>query len=83
MRTMITLLITLLFVALPASAFGKTVRYELTAERKTINLSGKKTVDFALALNGSIPAPTLFFTEGDEAEIVVHNKIEGEELSLH
>jgi FtsP/CotA-like multicopper oxidase with cupredoxin domain len=66
-----------------SSAFAKTVHYELTATRGQVNLSGKKPVDFALMLNGSIPAPTLEFTEGDDAEIVVKNEIPGEELSLH
>lgn len=64
-------------------AQAKTVHYELTATRGAVNLSGKKTVDFALMLNGSIPAPTLEFTEGDDAEIVVKNEIAGEEVSLH
>lgn len=65
------------------TAAAKTIRYELTATRGSINLSGKKSVDFALMLNGSIPAPTLEFTEGDEAEIVVKNAIPNEELSIH
>ncbi len=59
------------------------VRYELVATQAPVNLSGKKTVDFALLLNGSIPAPTLTFTEGDEAEILVRNQIPGQELSIH
>ncbi|MGE0172597.1 MAG: multicopper oxidase domain-containing protein [Oligoflexales bacterium] len=62
---------------------GKTVHYELTGTRGKVNLSGKQTVDFALMINGSIPAPTLEFTEGDDAEIVVKNEIPGEELSIH
>lgn len=64
-------------------AQAKTVRYELTATRGKVNLSGKAEVDFALMLNGSIPAPTLEFVEGDDAEIVVKNQIPGEELSIH
>lgn len=60
-----------------------TIRYELTATEGNVNLSGKKTVDFALMINGSIPAPTLQFTEGDEAEIVVKNRIPQQELSIH
>lgn len=57
--------------AIPASA--KTVRYELTVRNEKVNLSGKKEVDFALTVNGGIPAPTLEFTEGDDAEILVQN----------
>jgi CopA family copper-resistance protein len=69
------------FFTLVASA--KTVRYELIATKGNINLSGKKTVDFAIMLNNGIPAPTLEFTEGDDAEIVVKNKIPDDELSVH
>ncbi len=64
-------------------AFGKTVRYELSATQAQVNLSGKKPVDFALLVNGSLPAPTLEFTEGDDAEIIVKNEIPGQELSVH
>lgn len=71
-------------MVLSFSGFAKTVRYELTVTQQKINLSGKKEVSFALSVNGSIPAPTLEFTEGDDAEIVVHNRIpNGEELSIH
>lgn len=66
-----------------SSAEAKTVRYELTATQGRVNLSGKKTVDWALMLNGGIPAPTLEFSEGDDAEIVVRNAIPAQELSIH
>ena len=69
------------FVA--TSAEAKLVRYELIATKGKVNMSGKETVDFALMMNGSIPAPVLEFTEGDDAEIVVKNRIEGQELSVH
>ena len=78
-----------IFMVVPAlmglsfSAFAKTVRYELTVENKPLNMSGKKEVDFALTVNGGIPAPTLEFTEGDEAEILVRNKLTAEEVSIH
>ena len=64
-------------------AFAKTVHYELTATRQKVNLSGKKEVDFALVVNGSIPAPVLELNEGDDAEIVVKNRIPNQELSIH
>jgi FtsP/CotA-like multicopper oxidase with cupredoxin domain len=73
----------LLLALIVAPAQARTVRYELTATRGQFNLSGKRPVDFALMLNGSIPAPTLEFTEGDDAEIVLRNAIPDEELSLH
>ena len=66
-----------------ATSFAKTVRYELTVRNEKVNLSGKKEVDFALTVNGGIPAPTLEFTEGDEAEILVKNEIPKEEVSIH
>src|SRR5690606_23841186 len=72
----------LLFVLTTGSLHAATVRYELSAERQPINLSGKATVDWALSINGSIPAPTLTFTEGDDAEIRVTNNLE-EEVSIH
>ncbi len=65
------------------STVAKTVRYELFASKGKINISGKKEVDFALMLNGKIPAPILEFTEGDDAEIVVKNNIPDDELSIH
>jgi FtsP/CotA-like multicopper oxidase with cupredoxin domain len=63
-------------------AQAKTVHYDLAIENTKINLSGKKEVDFALSVNGTIPAPTLEFTEGDDAEINVINKV-NEEVSIH
>lgn len=68
---------------LSAPAFAKVVRYELTVRNQKMNLSGKKEVDFALTVNGGIPAPTLEFTEGDDAEILVKNELPKEEVSIH
>lgn len=42
-----------------------------------------KEVDFAITVNGTIPAPTLEFTEGDDAEITVKNNLTNEEASIH
>ena len=56
------------------------VRYELTITDTIVNFSGK--AKRAIAVNGQIPMPTLTFTEGDIAEIVVHNKLK-EGTSLH
>ncbi len=57
-----------------------TVRYDLYIADTTVNYGGKPKR--AIAVNGSIPMPTLTFTEGDTAEIYVHNKLK-EETSLH
>ncbi len=57
-----------------------TVRYDLYIRDTIVNFSGKSK--HAIATNGSIPMPTLTFTEGDIAEIWVHNEL-NEETSLH
>jgi len=58
----------------------KAVRYDLYLRDTMVNFSGKSKR--AIAVNGSIPMPTLTFTEGDTAEIYVHNELD-EETSLH
>ncbi|WP_413577749.1 multicopper oxidase domain-containing protein [Bdellovibrio sp. HCB290] len=72
-------------LSLPFSGIAKTVKYELVIRNQTVNMSGKKDVDFALTVNGGIPAPTLEFTEGDDAEITVRNELKNanEDVSLH
>ncbi len=74
-----------LLVMVASTSFAKTVRYELTVRNEKVNMSGNKDVDFALSVNGGIPAPTLEFTEGDDAEITVHNELQNnnEEVSIH
>ncbi len=58
----------------------KTVRYDLYVRDTIVNFTGKEKR--AIAVNGQIPMPTLTFTEGDTAEIYVHNEL-NEETSLH
>lgn len=58
----------------------KTVRYDLYVRDTIVNFSGKEK--HAFAVNGQIPMPTLTFTEGDIAEIYVHNELK-ESTSLH
>jgi CopA family copper-resistance protein len=58
----------------------KIVRYDLYVKDTTVNFTGK--LKRAIAVNGQIPMPTLTFTEGDTAEIYVHNEL-NEETSLH
>ncbi len=58
----------------------KVVRYELYVKDTLVNFAGKEKR--AIAVNGQIPMPTLTFTEGDTAEIVVHNQLK-ENTSLH
>ncbi|MEQ1875707.1 MAG: heavy metal translocating P-type ATPase, partial [Bdellovibrionia bacterium] len=77
----VALVLPLFFFISPA--WAKVVHYDLTVTNDPVNLSGNKTVDFSLMVNHSIPAPTLEFTEGDEAEIVVKNGLASEEVSIH
>jgi FtsP/CotA-like multicopper oxidase with cupredoxin domain len=54
--------------------------YSLTVEQRPINITGKSIKK--ITVNGSIPGPTLRFTEGDEAVIHVTNKMK-EPTSIH
>ena len=58
----------------------KVVRYDLYIKDTLVNFTGKEKR--AIAANGQIPMPTLTFTEGDTAEIHVHNQLK-EGTSLH
>jgi FtsP/CotA-like multicopper oxidase with cupredoxin domain len=58
----------------------KLVHYDLYVKDTIVNFTGKERR--AIAVNGQIPMPTLVFTEGDTAEIVVHNLM-SENTSLH
>ena len=58
----------------------KTVRYDLYIRDTIVNFTGKEKR--AIAVNGQKPMPTLTFTEGDTAEIYVHNEL-NEKTSLH
>jgi CopA family copper-resistance protein len=58
----------------------KRVRYDLYVNDTMVNYTGR--MRHAMAINGSIPAPTLYFSEGDTAEIWVHNLMH-HETSIH
>ncbi|MFM2368224.1 MAG: Cell division protein FtsP, partial [Bacteroidota bacterium] len=72
-------LIIVFLLALNAKA-QKVVRYDLYVKDTIVNFTGKPKR--AIAVNGQIPMPTLTFTEGDIAEIYVHNEL-NEDTSLH
>jgi len=74
----IVIIIALFFVQ--QSFAQKTVHYDLYVKDTIVNYAGKEKK--AIAVNGQIPMPTLEFTEGDTAEIVVHNLLK-ENTSLH
>ncbi len=70
----------MLLLCTPALFAQKVVRYDLYVSDTLVNYAGKSKR--AIAVNGQIPMPTLTFTEGDTAEIVVHNQL-NESTSLH
>lgn len=77
MKFKLSLVIVLIVCTVTAQ---KVVRYDLYVRDTIVNFSGKDKK--AIAVNGQIPMPTLTFTEGDIAEIYVHNELE-ESTSLH
>jgi FtsP/CotA-like multicopper oxidase with cupredoxin domain len=78
----LNLILSLFLLILAPQSFAKTVHYDLAIAKQNINVTGKE-VEWAMAVNGQIPAPTLEFTEGDDAEITVTNQLDKEEVSLH
>ena len=74
------LLISVYANAQTKSYIGKKVVYDLYVNDTMVNFTGKHRM--AIAINGSIPAPTLTFTEGDTAVIHVHNLMKMES-SIH
>jgi len=75
-----SLLIVLLLLATTTAFAQKVIRYDLYVKDTVVNFTGKNKR--AIAVNGQIPMPTLVFTEGDTAEIYVHNQLK-ETTSLH
>ncbi len=64
--------IPLILLAVSVTAFAQqTVRYDLYVSDTTVNYAHRSVK--AIAVNGQIPGSTLNFTEGDTAEIYVHN----------
>lgn len=50
-----------------------TVEYDLTIAIRKMNFTGQPVE--AIAINGQLPGPVLYFTEGDHAVIRVHNHL--------
>lgn len=61
----------LLFFAFINPCYAKIVNYDITIDYKAVVFNGDNTK--AMSVNNSIPAPTLYFTEGDSAHILVSN----------
>ena len=74
------ILLSLMLLTTAKAYTQKVVHYDLHIKDTTVNFTGK--LKRAIAVNGQIPMPTLTFTEGDTAEIYVHNDL-NEETSLH
>ncbi|WP_423148195.1 multicopper oxidase family protein [Rubrolithibacter danxiaensis] len=77
---MLLSLTALVFFVTQNAVAQKVVHYDLYVKDTLVNYVGKQKR--AIAVNGQIPMPTLQFTEGDTAEIVVHNLL-NENTSLH
>lgn len=72
---------TIIFFILISTGFPVLAEeYSLTIAREPVNITGN-TVQ-KITVNGSIPGPTLRFTEGEEAVIHVTNKLD-EDTSVH
>ena len=59
-----------------SSETAATVEYDLTVARETIQITDKPVR--GMTINGTIPGPTLRFTNGDRAVIRVHNQMDVE-----
>lgn len=70
----------IIFVVAGNLSAQQIIHYDLFIRDTTVNFTGKSKR--AIAVNGQIPMPTITFTEGDTAEILVHNEL-NEETSLH
>ena len=75
-----SLLLLIAFISTNATFAQQVVRYDLYVRDTVVTFSGKEKR--AIAVNGQIPMPTLTFTEGDMAEIYVHNELD-EDTSMH
>ena len=73
MKKIITTLFALIGM-LSSPCFADIVEYSLNVDYKSINLTGINTK--AMALNGSIPGPTLRFRDGDTARIRFKNNMD-------
>lgn len=73
----------LIFLVFLTASQAKVVEYDLEVAEQSWTPGGKVKAVRALTLNGGIPGPTLRFREGDTARIRVHNRLEGEETSIH
>lgn len=74
-----TFIVTIALISSPTSN-ARIVEYDLTIAEESVNITGEDIQ--AITINGDIPAPTLYFKDGDSAIIHVHNQLENE-TSIH
>lgn len=79
MRRTILACLALLFI-LPGFAQARTNEYHLVIDRQTVDINGQSSKK--ITVNGTIPGPTLRFSEGDEAVLHVTNRMD-RETSIH
>ncbi len=79
-RPLLLFLVFALCVLSADSLQAGTVEYDLTIERGVVNFTGNDRP--AMTINGGIPGPVLEFTEGDNAVLRVHNRMDTE-TSIH
>ena len=65
----------------PSEASPRVVEYTLTIAREEAAVAPRKRR--GIAINGSIPGPTLYFREGDHARVNVVNRLDDDEASIH
>ncbi len=64
----------------PTRRTGRLVEYDLTIDRTPLAFGGR--TGNAVTINGTVPGPLLRFTEGDDAIIRIHNRLD-EDTSVH
>jgi len=78
LKSICLFILIILIQAVNAAAANR--EYDLVIEFKDVNFTGKAVK--AMTINGNIPGPTLFMTEGDYVKIRVHNRMPVE-TSIH
>jgi len=70
----VTIKVIILCLSLNSICHAKTVNYDLTIDFKKTHFKGIETQ--GMSVNGTIPAPTLYFQEGDTAHIQIRNNMD-------
>ncbi len=65
----------------PSAAPPRAVEYTLTIAREKAAAAPRKRR--GIAINGSIPGPTLYFREGDHVRVTVVNQLDDDDASIH